>query len=190
MARKGIETISVLASIGFSLGAVQAQEVAPEIEALVSDLATEGYTEFTLEDSIFTPPTLVAEQDGILLELELDPETFEVTETVVALDEDGDGTVSRAERRNGIVAEDLSAQASDRAREAVAQARARQQERVETRAANSGNMGNAAASATRADGPSNSNAGGNSGGNGNDNAGGNGGGNGNGNGGGNGRDRN
>ena len=190
MARKGIVTISILASIGFSLGAVQAQEVAPEIEALVSDLATEGYTEFTLEDSIFTPPTLVAEQDGILLELELDPETFEVTETIVALDEDGDGTVSRAERRNGIVAEDLPAQASDRAREAVAQARARQQERVENRAANGGNMGNAAASAPRADGPSNSNAGGNSGGNGNGNAGGNGGGNGNGNGGGNGRGRN
>ena len=147
-----------------------AQEVAPEIEALVGELAAEGYTEFTLEDSIFTPPTLVAEQDGLLLELELDPDTLEITDAIIAVDEDGDGEVSNSERRRGVTADELPAQASDRARAAVSAARQRQQERQELREQDGSNGSNATAAAVQ------ERAQGNGGGNGNGNGNGNGGG--------------
>ena len=79
-----------------------AQEVDPRIQAMVSELHAEGYTEFTLNDSIFTPPTLVAEQAAILLRLRLDPDTLAPTAATIALDTDGDGILSARERRRRI----------------------------------------------------------------------------------------
>lgn len=88
-----------------------AQEVDPRIEAMVSELHAEGYTEFTLNDSIFTPPTLVAEQAAILLRLRLDPDTLAPTAATMALDTDGDGILSARERRKRIELVDASGQA-------------------------------------------------------------------------------
>ena len=88
-----------------------AQEVDPRIEAMVSELHAEGYTEFTLNDSIFTPPTLVAEQAAILLRLRLDPDTLAPTAASMALDTDGDGILSARERRKRIELVDASGQA-------------------------------------------------------------------------------
>ena len=88
-----------------------AQEVDPRIQAMVSELHAEGYTEFTLNDSIFTPPTLVAEQAAILLRLRLDPDTLAPTAATVALDTDGDGILSARERRKRIELVDASGQA-------------------------------------------------------------------------------
>jgi hypothetical protein len=88
-----------------------AQEVDPRIQAMVSELHAEGYTEFTLNDSIFTPPTLVAEQAAILLRLRLDPDTLAPTAATMALDTDGDGILSASERRKRIELVDASGQA-------------------------------------------------------------------------------
>ena len=88
-----------------------AQEVDPHIQAMVSELHAEGYTEFTLNDSIFTPPTLVAEQAAILLRLRLDPDTLAPTAATMALDTDGDGILSARERRKRIELVDASGQA-------------------------------------------------------------------------------
>ena len=88
-----------------------AQEVDPRIEAMVSELHAEGYTEFTLNDSIFTPPTLVAEQAAILLRLRLDPDTLAPTAASMALDTDGDGILSARERRKRIELVDALGQA-------------------------------------------------------------------------------
>lgn len=88
-----------------------AQEVDPRIQAMVSELHAEGYTEFTLNDSIFTPPTLVAEQAAILLRLRLDPDTLAPTAASMALDTDGDGILSARERRKRIELVDASGQA-------------------------------------------------------------------------------
>ena len=88
-----------------------AQEVDPRIQAMVSELHAEGYTEFTLNDSIFTPPTLVAEQAAILLRLRLDPDTLAPTAASMALDTDGDGILSASERRKRIELVDASGQA-------------------------------------------------------------------------------
>lgn len=88
-----------------------AQEVDPRIQAMVSELHAEGYTEFTLNDSIFTPPTLVAEQAAILLRLRLDPDTLAPTAAAMALDTDGDGILSARERRRRIELVDASGQA-------------------------------------------------------------------------------
>ena len=88
-----------------------AQEVDPRIEAMVSELHAEGYTEFTLNDSIFTPPTLVAEQAAILLRLRLDPDTLAPTAATMALDTDGDGILSASERRKRIELVDALGQA-------------------------------------------------------------------------------
>ena len=88
-----------------------AQEVDPRIEAMVSELHAEGYTEFTLNDSIFTPPTLVAEQAAILLRLRLDPDTLAPTAATMALDTDGDGILSARERRKRIELVDALGQA-------------------------------------------------------------------------------
>jgi len=88
-----------------------AQEVDPRIQAMVSELHTEGYTEFTLNDSIFTPPTLVAEQAAILLRLRLDPDTLAPTAASMALDTDGDGILSARERRRRIELVDALGQA-------------------------------------------------------------------------------
>ena len=87
------------------------QEVDPRIQAMVSELHAEGYTEFTLNDSIFTPPTLVAEQAAILLRLRLDPDTLAPTAATMALDTDGDGILSARERRKRIELVDASGQA-------------------------------------------------------------------------------
>ena len=88
-----------------------AQEVDPRIQAMVSELHAEGYTEFTLNDSIFTPPTLVAEQAAILLRLRLDPDTLAPTAATMALDTDGDGILSARERRKRIELVDALGQA-------------------------------------------------------------------------------
>jgi len=88
-----------------------AQEVDPRIQAMVSELHAEGYTEFTLNDSIFTPPTLVAEQAAILLRLRLDPDTLAPTAASMALDTDGDGILSARERRKRIELVDALGQA-------------------------------------------------------------------------------
>ena len=87
------------------------QEVDPRIQAMVSELHAEGYTEFTLNDSIFTPPTLVAEQAAILLRLRLDPDTLAPTAASMALDTDGDGILSARERRKRIELVDALGQA-------------------------------------------------------------------------------
>ncbi|MDG3042700.1 hypothetical protein [Roseicyclus marinus] len=194
----------------FFASSASAQDVDPAIQDLAEILAGEGFTDFTLEDPLFGSPTLVAEQDGVVLELELDPETFEVVDAVVAVDEDGDGEVSVEERRNAIAADELPEQASERAREAISVARERQLEnslrrdaeaRERIAGAGGSNRGNgqtgvgASASAAsngnagdNGNGGGNGNAGGNGNGGGNGNAGGNGNGGGNGNAGGNGRD--
>jgi hypothetical protein len=78
---------------------------------MVSELHAEGYTEFTLNDSIFTPPILVAEQAAILLRLRLDPDTLAPTAASMALDTDGDGILSASERRRRIELVDASGQA-------------------------------------------------------------------------------
>jgi len=78
---------------------------------MVSELHAEGYTEFTLNDSIFTPPTLVAEQAAILLRLRLDPDTLAPTAASMALDTDGDGILSARERRKRIELVDALGQA-------------------------------------------------------------------------------
>ena len=88
-----------------------AQEVDPRIQAMAAELHAEGYTEFTLNDSIFTPPTLVAEQAAILLRLRLDPDTLAPTEATMALDTDGDGILSARERRSRLELVDASGQA-------------------------------------------------------------------------------
>ena len=88
-----------------------AQEVDPRIQAMAAELHAEGYTEFTLNDYIFTPPTLVAEQAAILLRLRLDPDTLAPTAASMALDTDGDGILSASERRRRIELVDASGQA-------------------------------------------------------------------------------
>ena len=88
-----------------------AQEVDPRIQAMAAELHAEGYTEFTLNDSIFTPPTLVAEQAAILLRLRLDPDTLAPTAATMALDTDGDGILSARERRSRLELVDASGQA-------------------------------------------------------------------------------
>ena len=88
-----------------------AQEVDPRIQAMAAELHAEGYREFTLNDFIFTPPTLVAEQEAILLRLRLDPDTLAPTAASMALDTDGDGILSASERRRRIELVDASGQA-------------------------------------------------------------------------------
>ena len=107
---KHLVAIALTATL-LAVTSATAQEVDPRIEAMVSELHAEGYTEFTLNDSIFTPPTLVAEQAAILLRLRLDPDTLAPTAASMALDTDGDGILSARERRKRIELVDASGQA-------------------------------------------------------------------------------
>ena len=107
---KHLVAIALTATL-LAVTSATAQEVDPRIEAMVSELHAEGYTEFTLNDSIFTPPTLVAEQAAILLRLRLDPDTLAPTAASMALDTDGDGILSASERRRRIELVDASGQA-------------------------------------------------------------------------------
>lgn len=113
-----------------------AQEVTPEIQELVNKLAADGFKEFRLEDGPFTQLRLIAEIDGQALELILDPNTQEVIKTRVSFDDDGDGTISRNERRRGISFEELPENASERARVAVKHAREQKKIRDEERQKN------------------------------------------------------
>ena len=107
---KHLVAIALTATL-LAVTSATAQEVDPRIEAMVSELHAEGYTEFTLNDSIFTPPTLVAEQAAILLRLRLDPDTLAPTAATMALDTDGDGILSARERRKRIELVDALGQA-------------------------------------------------------------------------------
>jgi len=110
-----------------------AQEVTPEVKALVNKLAADGFKEFRLEDGPFTQLRLIAEIDGQALELILDPNTQEVVETRVSFDDDGDGKISRNERRKGISFDELPENASERAKVAVKHAREQKKIRDEER---------------------------------------------------------
>ena len=110
-----------------------AQEVTSEVKELVNKLAAEGFKEFRLEDGPFTQLRLIAEADGQALELILDPKTQEVVRTRVSFDDNGDGKISRNERRNGIKLNDLPDNASERAKVAVKHAREQKKIRDEER---------------------------------------------------------
>lgn len=113
-----------------------AQEVTPEVQELVNKLAADGFKEFRLEDGPFTQLRLIAEIDGQALELILDPNTQEVIKTRVSFDDDGDGKISRNERRRGISFDELPENASERARVAVKHAREQKKIRDEERLKN------------------------------------------------------
>ena len=113
-----------------------AQEVTPEVQELVNKLAADGFKEFRLEDGPFTQLRLIAEIDGQALELILDPNTQAVMKTRVSFDDDGDGKVSRNERRRGISFDELPENASERARIAVKHAREQKKIRDEERQKN------------------------------------------------------
>ena len=113
-----------------------AQEVTPEVQELVNKLAADGFKEFRLEDGPFTQLRLIAEIDGQALELILDPNTQEVIKTRVSFDDDGDGKISRNERRRGISFDELPENASERARVAVKHAREQKKIRDEERQKN------------------------------------------------------
>ncbi len=113
-----------------------AQEVTPEVQELVNKLAADGFKEFRLEDGPFTQLRLIAEIDGQALELILDPNTQEVIKTRVSFDDNGDGKISRNERRRGISFEELPENASERARVAVKHAREQKKIRDEQRQKN------------------------------------------------------
>ena len=113
-----------------------AQEVTPEVQELVNKLAADGFKEFRLEDGPFTQLRLIAEIDGQALELILDPNTQEVVKTRVSFDDNGDGKISRNERRRGISFEELPENASERARVAVKHAREQKKIRDEERQKN------------------------------------------------------
>ena len=113
-----------------------AQEVTPEVQELVNKLAADGFKEFRLEDGPFTQLRLIAEIDGQALELILDPNTQEVIKTRVSFDDNGDGKISRNERRRGISFEELPENASERARVAVKHAREQKKIRDEERLKN------------------------------------------------------
>ena len=113
-----------------------AQEVTPEVQELVNKLAADGFKEFRLEDGPFTQLRLIAEIDGQALELILDPNTQEVVKTRVSFDDNGDGKISRNERRRGISFEELPENASERARVAVKHARELKKIRDEERQKN------------------------------------------------------
>ena len=111
-----------------------AQEITPQVQTLVNSLAKEGYEEFRLEDGPFIQPTLVAEIDDQALELILDPDTQEVVEARISFDDDGNGTISRNERRKGIRFDELPEQASERAEAAIKLAREKKRIRSENKA--------------------------------------------------------
>ena len=113
-----------------------AQEVTPEVQELVNKLAADGFKEFRLEDGPFTQLRLIAEIDGQALELILDPNTQEVIKTRVSFDDNGDGKISRNERRRGISFDELPENASERARVAVKHAREQKKIRDEERQKN------------------------------------------------------
>ena len=113
-----------------------AQEVTPEVQKLVNKLAADGFKEFRLEDGPFTQLRLIAEIEGQALELILDPNTQEVIKTRVSFDDNGDGKISRNERRRGISFEELPENASERARVAVKHAREQKKIRDEERQKN------------------------------------------------------
>ena len=113
-----------------------AQEVTPEVQELVNKLAADGFKEFRLEDGPFTQLRLIAEIDGQALELILDPNTQEVIKTRVSFDDNGDGKISRNERRRGSSFEELPENASERARVAVKHAREQKKIRDEERQKN------------------------------------------------------
>ena len=113
-----------------------AQEVTPDVQELVNKLAADGFKEFRLEDGPFTQLRLIAEIDGQALELILDPNTQEVIKTRVSFDDNGDGKISRNERRRGISFEELPENASERARVAVKHAREQKKIRDEERQKN------------------------------------------------------
>ena len=113
-----------------------AQEVTPEVQELVNKLAADGFKEFRLEDGPFTQLRLIAEIDGQALELILDPNTQAVIKTRVSFDDDGDGKISRNERRRGISFDELPENASERARVAVKHAREQKKIRDEERLKN------------------------------------------------------
>ena len=113
-----------------------AQEITPEVQDLVNKLAADGFKEFRLEDGPFTQLRLIAEIDGQALELILDPNTQEVIKTRVSFDDNGDGKISRNERRRGISFEELPENASERARVAVKHAREQKKIRDEERQKN------------------------------------------------------
>ena len=113
-----------------------AQEVTTEVQELVNKLAADGFKEFRLEDGPFTQLRLIAEIDGQALELILDPNTQEVIKTRVSFDDNGDGKISRNERRRGISFEELPENASERARVAVKHAREQKKIRDEERQKN------------------------------------------------------
>ena len=113
-----------------------AQEVTPEVQELVNKLAADGFKEFRLEDGPFTQLRLIAEIDGQALELILDPNTQEVIKTRVSFDDNGDGKISRNERRRGISFEELPENASERAKVAVKHAREQKKIRDEERQKN------------------------------------------------------
>ena len=113
-----------------------AQEVTTEVQELVNKLAADGFKEFRLEDGPFTQLRLIAEIDGQALELILDPNTQDVIKTRVSFDDNGDGKISRNERRRGISFEELPENASERARVAVKHAREQKKIRDEERQKN------------------------------------------------------
>ena len=110
-----------------------AQEVPTQVQALAAQLAGEGFSQFTLQNAGTPSPTLVAEREGLALTLTLDPNSFEIRNATVAIDEDGDGQISAQERRRAVNAGELPEQVSDRARAAVEAARVWQREGEQTR---------------------------------------------------------
>ena len=160
-----------------------AQSLASEVQALANDLAVEGYSRFTLETPVLQDPVLVAVKEDIVLELTLDPATLDITDVVVAVDDDGDGRLSNRERRGAMTAEGLPANASDRARAAISMARERQAAHAAAKAARAAGeeiaegaagaaLGQGAAASARARDATGASAGGNAGGNTGGNAGG------------------
>ena len=160
-----------------------AQSLASEVQALANDLAVEGYSGFTLETPVLQDPVLVAVTEDIVLELTLDPATLDITDVVVAVDDDGDGRLSNRERRGAMTAEGLPANASDRARAAISMARERQAAHAAAKAARAAGeeiaegaagaaLGQGAAASARARDATGASAGGKAGGNTGGNAGG------------------
>ena len=87
-----------------------------------------------MEDVPFIKPTIVAKIDDQALELILDPNTQEVVEARISFDDDGDGTISRNERKRGSIFDEFPEKANDRVKAAVQLAREKKRERSEDKA--------------------------------------------------------
>ena len=113
------------------LSTSQAQDVPGEIQRVANQLARQGYVKFRLKNEGDAQMILLAEQERAAVTLYFNAETMKITGISAGVDENGDGMVSLAERRQ-VHLQDQTMDAERLALQVAEEAHIRAREHVES----------------------------------------------------------